>query len=212
MGRSIPFKIRFGILKRDRFRCVYCGAEPHWRALQVDHVVPVARGGSDHTSNLATSCFDCNIGKSDGMIKTPRHGDDVHLLVEAWREIHGECSRETWEDLRYCVNIYSPMTLMVRLAEIASTKSTVRSDLLRLVCWTNAAAEDDVMEMVEFLPPIDDGYSDEFLQWVGAAEFDERWHRSDAEWLDDPADAHYDDDREPAPVEYFEDSVADTVF
>ncbi|WP_407696757.1 HNH endonuclease [Sedimentitalea xiamensis] len=33
--------------------------------LQVDHIEPVAKGGSDEMNNLQTLCFDRNSGKSD---------------------------------------------------------------------------------------------------------------------------------------------------
>ncbi|MFC8065537.1 HNH endonuclease [Streptomyces sp. NPDC057293] len=41
--------------------CVYCGAP----AKSVDHVVPVARGGSGEWTNLAPACLSCNSSKCD---------------------------------------------------------------------------------------------------------------------------------------------------
>lgn len=59
--------LRFRILVRDRFRCVYCGASAKdgKTKLEVDHVKPRARGGKTDPSNLVTSCEPCNAGKSD---------------------------------------------------------------------------------------------------------------------------------------------------
>ena len=57
-------RLRFEIFKRDGFKCRYCGATPDQRVLQVDHVVPVAGGGSNDEINLVTSCQPCNSGKS----------------------------------------------------------------------------------------------------------------------------------------------------
>jgi hypothetical protein len=62
--KSLSKRLRFEIFKRDGFRCVYCGTTPTQSVLHVDHVVPVAEGGTDDPSNLATSCADCNGGKS----------------------------------------------------------------------------------------------------------------------------------------------------
>jgi hypothetical protein len=42
-----------------------CGRSKDDISLHVDHIVPVAKGGTDEISNLATLCSDCNIGKSD---------------------------------------------------------------------------------------------------------------------------------------------------
>ena len=44
------------ILARDRYRCQRCGKP----AQHVDHRTPVARGGSDHPSNLEALCAPCN--------------------------------------------------------------------------------------------------------------------------------------------------------
>jgi 5-methylcytosine-specific restriction endonuclease McrA len=61
--KPISKRLRFLILERDKFRCVYCG----WGAaegakLQVDHVKAVANGGTND-GNLVTSFGDCNFGK-----------------------------------------------------------------------------------------------------------------------------------------------------
>lgn len=61
--RAMPAKRRFEVLRRDGFRCVYCGLKASESELHVDHVVPVVDGGSDELSNLVTACIDCNLGK-----------------------------------------------------------------------------------------------------------------------------------------------------
>lgn len=63
-GRA-PLRNRFEILKRDGYRCRYCGRSGRDVVLEVDHVIAVANGGSDDADNLVTSCGDCNAGKSD---------------------------------------------------------------------------------------------------------------------------------------------------
>jgi hypothetical protein len=57
---------RFAIFQRDNFTCQYCGAKAPGATLHVDHIVPVARGGTSRPENLVTSCQNCNLGKSDG--------------------------------------------------------------------------------------------------------------------------------------------------
>ena len=60
--------LRFKVMKRDRFRCVLCGASPAKSLdveLHVDHTVPVAKGGLAVMENLQTLCSRCNLGKSD---------------------------------------------------------------------------------------------------------------------------------------------------
>lgn len=56
------------ILKRDNFRCAKCGANPKEDKsvkLEIDHVIPVAKGGLSKIDNLQTLCYKCNQGKKD---------------------------------------------------------------------------------------------------------------------------------------------------
>jgi len=57
---SIPLGVRQRVLLRDHGRCRYCGSED---GLELDHIVPIALGGSNRISNLATSCHACNSSK-----------------------------------------------------------------------------------------------------------------------------------------------------
>lgn len=61
--QHIPSAVRFEVLKRDSFRCQYCGQSAPDVVLHIDHMHPLAEGGSDDIANLITSCKDCNLGK-----------------------------------------------------------------------------------------------------------------------------------------------------
>ena len=61
--KALSVRKRFFVFKRDKYRCRMCGATGV--ELEVDHVVPVANGGSDAIDNLQTLCFKCNRGKRD---------------------------------------------------------------------------------------------------------------------------------------------------
>jgi hypothetical protein len=66
MARTqIKKSVRFEVFKRDSFACQYCGRKAPDVVLEVDHITPVAAGGENDILNLATSCRDCNAGKSD---------------------------------------------------------------------------------------------------------------------------------------------------
>lgn len=54
---------RFAILKRDNYRCRMCGATARTAELEVDHITPRIKGGTNDPSNLWVLCFDCNRGK-----------------------------------------------------------------------------------------------------------------------------------------------------
>ena len=52
--------LRYDILKAARFRCNLCGISADERALEIDHIVPRSRGGSDAIENLQALCHVCN--------------------------------------------------------------------------------------------------------------------------------------------------------
>ncbi len=64
-----PPSKRFAVLRRDGFRCQLCGrgakSEPPVE-LEIDHIVPVAKGGGAEESNLQVLCKECNRGKGAG--------------------------------------------------------------------------------------------------------------------------------------------------
>ncbi len=61
-------KLRSIIKTRDNHACRYCSvslaAEPHL-LLEVDHIVPVSRGGLSTPNNLQTLCWRCNRFKAN---------------------------------------------------------------------------------------------------------------------------------------------------
>lgn len=61
---AVSKRLRYEVLKRDNHTCRYCGGKAPDVPLAVDHVVPVALGGSDEPDNLVTACRDCNSGKT----------------------------------------------------------------------------------------------------------------------------------------------------
>lgn len=56
-------RLRYEVLRRDEHTCRYCGGTVPDVVLTVDHVIPVALGGTDEPTNLVAACKDCNAGK-----------------------------------------------------------------------------------------------------------------------------------------------------
>jgi len=68
-SRYIPASVRVSVLNRDKYKCVFCGKSAKQVELEVDHIIPFAKGGSNDLSNLQTLCFDCNRGKGVRILK-----------------------------------------------------------------------------------------------------------------------------------------------
>ncbi len=69
--RKIPTTLRFSVLERDGFACVYCGRSAPGVVLEVDHVNPESSGGKTDSDNLVTACWECNRGKEDKALTKP---------------------------------------------------------------------------------------------------------------------------------------------
>lgn len=63
-------KIRTFIFNRDGNICLKCGINSN---LQIDHIVPISKGGENKLSNLQTLCQSCNSSKSN-KFKDYRYG------------------------------------------------------------------------------------------------------------------------------------------
>lgn len=80
---AVSKRLRYEVLKRDNHTCRYCGATAPDVVLTVDHVTPVALGGTDEPSNLVTACKDCNAGQPSTSPDAPLI-DDVEQRSLQW--------------------------------------------------------------------------------------------------------------------------------
>jgi 5-methylcytosine-specific restriction endonuclease McrA len=62
-GELYGFEVREFLLLKWEHACAYCGAEG--LPLEVEHIVPKSRGGSDRISNLTLACRSCNQSKGN---------------------------------------------------------------------------------------------------------------------------------------------------
>jgi len=59
----IPSNLRHQVFQRDMYRCKECGATNKETQLEVDHIKPVSKGGTNESHNLQTLCKKCNRSK-----------------------------------------------------------------------------------------------------------------------------------------------------
>lgn len=58
---KVTNKMRFAIYERDGYRCRICKRKTN--DLEVDHIIPIAKGGKSTYDNLQTLCHRCNVKK-----------------------------------------------------------------------------------------------------------------------------------------------------
>jgi 5-methylcytosine-specific restriction endonuclease McrA len=78
---------RRNVAKRDHHTCQYCGAQPGWELITVDHVVPRSQGGVSTWTNCVAACPECNARKAD---RTPE---------QAGMRLRRTPSRPEWKPL-----------------------------------------------------------------------------------------------------------------
>lgn len=82
--KAVSKSRRFAIFARDNFACRYCGAQSDQMRLVVDHIIPVAEGGSSEDDNLITACDACNQGKAAKRLDqvAPTEADRLRMAQE----------------------------------------------------------------------------------------------------------------------------------
>jgi 5-methylcytosine-specific restriction endonuclease McrA len=89
--RTVRFT-RQNIFFRDRNRCQYCGRVFPQRELNLDHVVPLSRGGTSSWENVVCACIACNSRKGNRLptearmtlIRFPRRPPGHPILRADW--------------------------------------------------------------------------------------------------------------------------------
>lgn len=76
-----PKGLKRELMRRQDNTCVYCGYRRTSRTLDIDHMIPVVRGGSNDTGNLQVICRPCNQRK--GLQTDPEFRARYSRLVPA---------------------------------------------------------------------------------------------------------------------------------
>lgn len=172
---AVSKRTRFEVFRRDDFTCRYCrGTEG---ALTVDHVLPVALGGTDDPDNLVAACRDCNAGKSstspdEGLVA--QVSDDAVRWAEAMHQAAGVLSAEvdsrdayvgafldTWPSYRYLPDsivatvqrmhdMGLPESVMVDAARTAGSQGGVydRPAYFAGMCWKRLRAMQEIASQI----------------------------------------------------------------
>ena len=74
------------MLKRAASRCELCGISADLKGLEVDHILPRNRGGTDDPANLQALCYSCNAMKRD------RDNTDFRPIRDSYDERDADCA------------------------------------------------------------------------------------------------------------------------
>ena len=77
--------IKYEVLKMAKFRCELCGIPGDKKALEVDHIIPRNKNGSDDRSNLQALGYSCNSMKKD------RDDTDFREVLESYKNREKGC-------------------------------------------------------------------------------------------------------------------------
>ena len=81
----VPGSLRYDIFRRAKGRCEACGVSAEERALEVDHIQPRNKGGTDDPSNLQALCYRYNAQKRD------RDDTNFTAVRESYKDRDRDC-------------------------------------------------------------------------------------------------------------------------
>lgn len=172
---SVSKRVRFEVLRRDGYTCRYCRSTEN--PLTVDHVTPVALGGTDTPDNLVAACRDCNAGKSSAAPDSSlveevredalRHAEMIKqayaVLVERMGERDDYCNEfaQVFRDLAPAdwdisvgrwFEMGVPVELVVDAAKRAMAKQSpfTRTERFKYMCgivWNQVHAVNEAVEL-----------------------------------------------------------------
>ena len=115
---------KLAILKRDNYTCGYCGATGV--ELEIDHIKPVSKGGTNEQNNLITACKKCNRDKSDSEDWTPiKKNDNFIYFWDTRREDYFESEVNCLKNTDILIDFYRINSKDILQKEIFAHKLNV---------------------------------------------------------------------------------------
>lgn len=132
------------LLERENRCCIYCGIHASKARMEIEHVVPKSKGGTDSLNNLVLSCVACNQAKGNQDIQTYLKGKpSVLQRVKAHLGINYRDAAHTNSIRLYVMNKLRAMAEAIGATLIVGFGSTTKKNRLSLGLpkdhWIDAA-------------------------------------------------------------------------
>lgn len=182
---SVSKRLRYEVLRRDNHTCRYCGAAAPDVKLTVDHVVPVALGGSDEPANLATACSACNSGKTSSSPDAPLVEDVAQDALRWSRAMEKAAELQTVEALeweRRAYEVADRWADVVAMAKSWTIRRTLNSETgnqdyyvheegygcISLIVAEEYIAGYEMLQCAEEVAPRPEDYLESVISWLKA--------------------------------------------
>jgi len=98
-SKGIRFS-RQNLYIRDLFQCQYCAETFDYHELNIDHVIPLSKGGKTNWENCVTSCIPCNSRKGNRLRKPIREPfkPDYWTLTARRKQYTYDLKHPSWRD------------------------------------------------------------------------------------------------------------------
>lgn len=93
-------KLRSKMLKRQNFKCAYCEISLKNRRMNIEHIIPIKRGGSNFATNLVAACSDCNKKKGNRLLKKTEL-EDLRLRLKKLKRESIKAQKNYVRDIEY---------------------------------------------------------------------------------------------------------------
>jgi len=119
----ISGSLKYSVLTRAKTRCEACGISNEEKALEVDHIVPRNKGGTDDLSNLQALCYSCNSMKQD------KDATDFHQIRESYGFREAGCPFCDIQGNGVLVEMNWPLASMIGFLSLTYMSSLYQNDM-----------------------------------------------------------------------------------
>ncbi len=107
-GELQGYEVREYLLEKFQRKCAYCGKTDI--PLEIEHVIPSSRGGSDRVSNLTIACHKCNQRKGNKSAAEFGH-PEIESLCKKSLKASAFMNTVRWELVRRLKDLYGQTTI-----------------------------------------------------------------------------------------------------